>query len=143
MLADDTSSIDGIICPVQVISGLRGFSRRKNSPAGHKFKQHDFKTEQASIVSPYETPFFEFEVDTPLHSHAYGAGFNSISLLLSMIDGGYHLGQRNIKNLDSTESKSNLADLNTEEFREVVKSILQACEVQGGMAKMNLAVVGS
>ena len=42
-----------------------------------------------------------------------------------------------------------LTDLNTEQFADVVKSIvqdtLQACEVQGGMqgrAKMNLAVVG-
>ena len=40
-------------------------------------------------------------------------------------------------------------DLDTEQFTDVVKSIvqdtLQACEVQGGMrgrAKMNLAVVG-
>jgi hypothetical protein len=42
-----------------------------------------------------------------------------------------------------------LVDLDTDEFAEVVKSIvqdtLQACEVRGGMegrAKMNLAVVG-
>ena len=66
----------------------------------YSVQQHDFKTEQASIVTPYETPFFEFEVDrkieqfgniahvwsefemkTEPEGDAYGGGFNSISLL--------------------------------------------------------------
>jgi len=186
VLADDTSSIDNIIdAYYEVISGPVGFvydsDRDEKIHAQDaqvtKFfldgtvQQHDFKTEQASIVSPYETPFFEFEVDrrveqfgniahvwsefeikSQAEGDAYGAGFNSISLLF--IDDRWWISswstQYKEPATDSTESKSNqLADLNTEEFREVVKSIvqdtLQACEVQGGMegrAKMNLAVVG-
>lgn len=186
VLADDTSSIDNIIdAYYEVISGPVGFvydsDRDEKIHAQDaqvtKFfldgtvQQHDFKTEQASIVSPYETPFFEFEVDrrveqfgniahvwsefeikSQAEGDAYGAGFNSISLLF--IDDRWWISswstQYKEPATDSTESKSKqLADLNTEEFREVVKSIvqdtLQACEVQGGMegrAKMNLAVVG-
>lgn len=186
VLADDTSSIGNIIdAYYEVISGPVGFvydSERDEKIHAQdaqitKFfldgtlEQHDFKTEQASIVSPYEIPFFEFEVDrrveqfgniahvwsefeikSQAEGDAYGAGFNSISLLF--IDDRWWISswstQYKEPATDSTESKSKqLADLNTEEFREVVKSIvqdtLQACEVQGGMegrAKMNLAVVG-
>ena len=114
-VADDTASVDAIIdAYYEVISGPVGFvydaERDENIHAPDavitKFfldgtvQQHDFKTEQASIVTPYETPFFEFEVDrkieqfgniahvwsefemkTESDGDAYGGGFNSISLL--------------------------------------------------------------
>ena len=77
-VADDTASVDAIIdAYYEVISGPVGFvydadRDEKHSCAGRRdhevfldgtIQQHDFKTEQASIVTPYETPFFEFEVD--------------------------------------------------------------------------------
>ena len=83
---------------------------------------------------------------------AYGGGFNSISLLF--LDGRWWISswstQYKAPGTDSQElPPAQLVDLDTNEFAEVVKSIvqdtLQACEVQGGMegrAKMNLAVVG-
>ena len=185
VLADDTSSIDNIIdAYYEVISGPVGFvydsDRDEKIHAQDaqvtKFfldgtvQQHDFKTEQASIVSPYETPFFEFEVDRRVEQFGNIATFGvnlrlrakpraMLMVLVStasrcFIDDRWWISswstQYKEPATDSTESKSNqLADLNTEEFREVVKSIvqdtLQACEVQGGMegrAKMNLAVVG-
>ena len=57
--------------------------------------------------------------------------------------------QRSVSQSSKAPAAEKLTDLNTEQFADVVKSIvqdtLQACEVQGGMqgrAKMNLAVVG-
>lgn len=184
--ADDTTSVDAIIdAYYEVISGPVGFvydaERDENIHAPDalvtKFfldgtvQQHDFKTEQASIVSPYETPFFEFEVDrkieqfgniahvwsefemkTDPEGDAYGGGFNSISLLF-MDDRWWISSWSTHYKAPETDSQelppAQLVDLDTDEFAEVVKSIvqdtLQACEVQGGMegrAKMNLAVVG-
>jgi len=185
-VADDTASVDAIIdAYYEVISGPVGFvydaQRDENihtpDAAITKFfldgtvQQHDFKTEQASIVSPYETPFFEVEVDrkveqfgniaqvwsefemkTEPEGDAYGGGFNSISLLF--MDGRWSISswstQYTLSSAERADTPSaQLVDLNTDEFAEVVKSIvqdtLQACEVQGGMegrAKMNLAVVG-
>ncbi len=184
--ADDTASVDAIIdAYYEVISGPVGFvydaERDENIHAPDalitKFfldgtlQQHDFKTEQASIVSPYEAPFFEFEVDrkieqfgniahvwsefemkTEPEGDAYGGGFNSISL--SFMDGRWWIKswstQYKAPRADSQKlPPAQLVDLDTDEFAKVVKSIvqdtLQACEVQGGMegrAKMNLAVVG-
>jgi len=185
-VADDTASVDAIIdAYYEVISGPVGFvydaERDENihtpDAAITKFsldgtvQQHDFKTEQASIVSPYETPFFEFEVDrkveqfgnvahvwsefemrTEPEGDAYGGGFNSISLLF--MGGRWWISswstQYKVSSAERADTPATqLVDLNTDEFAEVVKSIvqdtLQACEVQGGMegrAKMNLAVVG-
>ena len=185
-VADDTASVDAIIdAYYEVISGPVGFvydaerDETIHTPdaAITKFfldgtvQQHNFKTEQASIVTPYETPFFEFEVDrkieqfgnvahvwsefemkTEPEGDAYGGGFNSISLLF--MDGRWWISswstQYKAPKPDSQQlPPTQLVDLDTDEFAEVVKSIvqdtLQACEVRGGMegrAKMNLAVVG-
>jgi hypothetical protein len=185
-VADDTASVDAIIdAYYEVISGPVGFvydaERDENIHASDaritKFfldgteQQHDFKTEQASIVTPYKTPFFEFEVDRKIEQFgnvahvwsefemkaepegdAYGGGFNSISLVF--MGGRWWISswstQYKAPTAKSQESlPAQLVDLDTDEFAEVVKSIvqdtLQACEVQGGMegrAKMNLAVVG-
>ena len=184
--ADDTSSVTAIIdAYYDVISGPAGFvydsARDENIHAKDalitKFfldgtvQQHDFKTEQASIVSPYKTAFFEIEVDRRVEQFGniahvwsefeiksqsegapYGAGFNSISLLFMDDRWWISSWSTQYKEPDTAAKKSKteqLVNLNTEEFAEVVKSIvqdtLQACEVQGGMqgrAKMNLAVVG-
>ena len=185
-LADDTSSVDAIVdAYYDVVSGPVGFvydaERDENIHTRDalitKFfldgtiQQHDFKTEQASIISPYEAPFFETEIDRKVHlfgniahvwsefemktepqGDAYGSGFNSISLLF--MDGRWWISSWSTQykevGVDARErAPDQLVDLDTEEFAEVVKSIvqdtLQACEVQGGMegrAKMNLAVVG-
>ena len=123
------------------------------------------------VVSPYESAFFEVEVDrqvkrfgnvahvwsefemkTAPDGAAYGGGFNSISLLF-MLDRWWISSwatQYKEPGAESTDlPPAQLVDLDTDEFAEVVKSIvqdtLQACEVRGGMegrAKMNLAVVG-
>lgn len=185
-VADDTASVDAIIdAYYEVISGPVGFvydaERDENIHTPDavitKFlldgtvQQHDLKTEQASIVSPYATAFFEIEVErkveqlgniahvwsefemkTQPEGDAYGGGFNSISLLF--MDGRWWISSWSTQYKALSEEGADapvtqLVDLNTEEFAEVVKSIvqdtLQACEVQGGMegrAKMNLAVVG-
>ena len=185
-VADDTASVDAIIdAYYEVISGPAGFvydaDRDANIHAQDalitKFlldgtvQQNDFEAEQASIVSPYESPFFEFEVDrkieqfgniahvwsefemkTDAEGDAYGGGFNSISLLF--MDGRWWISSWSTQYKDPTtgsqeSAPTQLTDLNTDEFAKVVKSIvqdtLQACEVQGGMqgrAKINLAVVG-
>ena len=184
--ADDTASIDAIIeAYYDVISGPEGFiydaDRDTNIHTKEalitKFsldgsmQQHPFETEQALVVSPYESAFFEVEVDrqvkrfgnvahvwsefemkTAPDGAAYGGGFNSISLLF-MLDRWWISSwatQYKEPGAESTDLPSaQLVDLNTDEFAEVVKSIvqdtLQACEVRGGMegrAKMNLAVVG-
>ena len=184
--ADDTSSVDAIIdAYYEVISGPIGFiydaERDENVHAPDalitkffldgRVQHHDFKTEQASIVSPYEVPFFEFEVEreieqfgniahvwsefemkTEPEGDAYGSGFNSISL--RFMDGRWWISSWSTQYKEPTHSSkestsTQLVDLSTDEFTEVVKSIvqdtLQACEVRGGMkgrAKMNLAVVG-
>jgi len=184
--ADDTASVDAIIdAYYEVISGPVGFvydaERDENIHTPDavitKFlldgtvQQHDLKTEQASIVSPYATPFFEIEVErkveqlgniahvwsefemkTQPEGDAYGGGFNSISLLF--MDGRWWISSwstqyKGLSDEGAEAPVTQLVDLNTDEFAEVVKSIvqdtLQACEVQGGMegrAKMNLAVVG-
>ena len=134
-------------------------------------QQHPFETEQALVVTPYESAFFEVEVDrkieqfgniahvwsefemkTDAEGDAYGGGFNSISLLF--MDGRWWISSWSTQYKEPTTGSqeyapTQLVDLNTDEFAKVVKSIvqdtLQACEVQGGMqgrAKMNLAVVG-
>ena len=184
--ADDTASIDAIIdAYYDVISGPEGFiydaDRDTNLHTKEalitKFsldgsmQQHPFQTEQALVVSPYESAFFEVEVDrqvkrfgnvahvwsefemkTAPDGAAYGGGFNSISLLF-MLDRWWISSwatQYKEPGAESTDLPSaQLVDLDTDEFAEVVKSIvqdtLQACEVRGGMegrAKMNLAVVG-
>jgi hypothetical protein len=184
--ADDTASIDAIIdAYYDVISGPEGFiydaDRDTNIHTKEalitKFsldgsmQQHPFETEKALVVSPYESAFFEVEVDrqvkrfgnvahvwsefemkTAPDGAAYGGGFNSISLLF-MLDRWWISSwatQYKEPGAESTDLPSaQLVDLNTDEFAEVVKSIvqdtLQACEVRGGMegrAKMNLAVVG-
>ena len=185
-VADDTASVDAIIdAYYEVISGPVGFvydaERDENIHTPDavitKFlldgtvQQHDLKTEQASIVSPYATPFFEIEVErkveqlgniahvwsefemkTQPEGDAYGGGFNSISLLF--MDGRWWISSwstqyKALSDGGGDAPVTQLVDLNTDEFAEVVKSIvqdtLQACEVQGGMegrAKMNLAVVG-
>ena len=184
--ADDTASIDAIIdAYYEVISGPEGFiydaDRDTNIHTKEalitKFsldgsmQQHPFETEQALVVSPYESAFFEVEVDrqvkrfgnvahvwsefemkTAPDGAAYGGGFNSISLLF-MLDRWWISSwatQYKEPGAESTDLPSaKLVDLDTDEFAEVVKSIVQdtlkACEVRGGMegrAKMNLAVVG-
>jgi len=184
--ADDTASVDAIIdAYYEVISGPEGFvydaDRDANIHAKEalitKFsldgsmQQHPFETEQALVVSPYESAFFEVEVDrqvkrfgnvahvwsefemkTAPDGAAYGGGFNSISLLF-MLDRWWISSwatQYKEPGAESTDLPSaQLVDLDTDEFAEVVKAIvqdtLQACEVRGGMegrAKMNLAVVG-
>ena len=185
-VADDSASVDAIIdAYYEVISGPVDFvydaERDENihMPDARVTKffldgtvqQHDFKTEQASIVTPYEVPFFEFEVDRKIEQFgnvahvwsefemktepggdAYGGGFNSISLLF--IDGRWWISSWSTQYKEPAakpkeSAPAQLVDLDTAQFAEVVKSIvqdtLQACEVQGGMegrAKMNLAVVG-
>lgn len=184
--ADDTASVDAIIdAYYDVISGPEGFvydaDRDTNIHAKEalitKFsldgsmQQHPFETEQALVVSPYESAFFEVEVDrqvkrfgnvahvwsefemkTAPKGEAYGGGFNSISLLFMMDRWWISSWATQYKEPGAELSdlpSAQLVDLDTDEFAEVVKSIvqdtLQACEVRGGMegrAKMNLAVVG-
>ena len=187
LAANDTQSVDAIIdAYYEVISGPAGFVYDAHRDAHIHTKdavitkffldgtlqQHDFKTEQASIISPYETAFFEFEVNrrgeqfgniahvwsefemknSPL-AEPHGAGFNSISLLF--MKGRWWISSWSTQYKDhspqpsKTPAAEKLTDLDTVQFADVVKSIvqdtLQACEVQGGMqgrAKMNLAVVG-
>ena len=184
--ADDTASIDAIIdAYYDVISGPEGFVYDADRDANFHVKealitkfsldgsmqQHPFETEQALVVSPYESAFFEVEVDrqvkrfgnvahvwsefeikTAPDGEVYSGGFNSISLLfmmdrwwISSWATQYKEPGEGVTDLPSAQ----LVDLDTDEFAKVVKSIvqdtLQACEVRGGMegrAKMNLAVVG-
>ena len=182
-VADDTASVDAIIdAYYEVISGPVGFvydaERDENihSPDAviTKFfldgtvQQHDFKTEQASIVTPYETPFFEFEVDrkieqfgniahvwsefemkTESDGDAYGGGFNSISLLFGrscwfvVVD-----TVQGARNRFPGITTSAIGRLGHEQFAEVVKSVsktrsgLRGSGGMEGRAKMNLAVVG-
>ena len=136
------------------------------------FQRHDLSTEQAMISVPYDQAFFEYEVDrrierygniahewseiemrTSPEAEPYSGGFNSISLYFK--DDRWWISSWSTQYKDPSlnplkaPAAEKLTDLNTEQFADVVKSIvqdtLQACEVQGGMqgrAKMNLAVVG-
>ena len=136
------------------------------------FQRHDLSTEQSMISVPYEQPFFEFEVNRRVERYGniahvwsefemrisaeaepFDRGFNSISLYFK--DDRWWISswstQYKDPSFESSESVpvEKLTDLNTKQFADVVKGIvqdtLQACEVQGGMqgrAKMNLAVVG-
>ena len=136
------------------------------------FQRHDLSAEQAMILVPYEQAFYESEVDrhierygniahvwsefemrTSPESKPYSGGFNSISLYFK--DDRWWISSWSTQYKDPSLEPSiastveKLTDLDTEQFADVVKSIvqdtLQACEVQGGMkgrAKMNLAVVG-
>ena len=137
-----------------------------------RFQRHDLSTEQATISVPYDQAFFESEVDRRIEwygniahvwsefemraspeAEPYSGGFNSISLYFK--DNRWWISSWSTQYKDPSfePSKSpaagKLTDLDTEQFADVVKGIvqdtLQACEVQGGMqgrAKMNLAVVG-
>ena len=137
-----------------------------------RFQRHDLGTEQAMISVPYEQAFFESEVDRRVERYGniahvwsefemrtspaaepYSSGFNSISLFFQ--NGRWWISSWSTQYKDPSFEPSKapapekLTDLDTEQFADVVKSIvqdtLQACEVQGGMqgrAKMNLAVVG-
>ena len=137
-----------------------------------RFQRHDLSVEQGMISVPYDQAFFESEVDrrierygniahvwsefemrTSLEAEPYSSGFNSISLYFK--DDRWWISSWSTQYKDPSLNPSKapvaekLTDLNTEQFADVVKSIvqdtLQACEVQGGMqgrAKMNLAVVG-
>ena len=136
------------------------------------FQRHDLSAEQAMISVPYEQAFFEYEVDRRVERYGniahvwsefemraspeaepYNSGFNSISLYFKEDRWWISSWSTQYKDPSLEPSKSSaaekLTDLDTEQFADVVKSIvqatLQACEVQGGMqgrAKMNLAVVG-
>ena len=90
---------------------------------------------------------------TSLEAEPYSGGFNSISLYFK--DDRWWISSWSTQYKDPSLNPSKapaagkLTDLDTEQFADVVKSIvqdtLQACEVHGGMqgrAKMNLAVVG-
>ena len=184
--ADDTASIDAIIdAYYDVISGPEGFVYDADRDANIHVKealitkfsldgsmqQHPFEKEQALVVSPYESAFFEVEVDrqvkrfgnvahvwsefeikTAPDGAVYSGCCNSISFLfmmdrwwISSWATQYREPGEGVTDLPSAQ----LVDLDTDEFAKVVKSIvqdtLQACEVRGGMegrAKMNLAVVG-
>jgi len=137
-----------------------------------RFQRHDLSAEQATISVPYDQAFFEYEVDrrierygniahvwsefemrTSPEAEPYSGGFNSISLYFK--DDRWWISSWSTQYKDPSlnplkaPAAEKLTDLNTEQFADVVKSIvqdtLQACEVQGGMqgrAKMNLAVVG-
>ena len=137
-----------------------------------RFQRHDLGAEQAMISVPYDQAFFESEVDrrierygniahvwsefemrTAPEAEPYSGGFNSISLYFK--DDRWWISSWSTQYKDPSLEPSKapaaekLTDLDTEQFADVVKSIvqdtLQACEVQGGMqgrAKMNLAVVG-
>ena len=137
-----------------------------------RFQRHDLSTEQAMISVPYDQAFFEYEVDRRIERYGniahvwsefemrtfpeaepYSGGFNSISLYFK--DDRWWISSWSTQYKDPSlnplkaPAAEKLTDLNTEQFADVVKSIvqdtLQACEVQGGMqgrAKMNLAVVG-
>ena len=137
-----------------------------------RFQRHDLSTEQAMISVPYDQAFFESEVERRIERYGniahvwsefemraspeaepYSGGFNSISLYFK--DNRWWISSWSTQYKDPSlePSKSpaagKLTDLDTEQFADVVKGIvqdtLQACEVQGGMqgrAKMNLAVVG-
>ena len=136
------------------------------------FQRHDLSAEQAIISVPYDQAFFETEVDRRIEQYGniahvwsefemrtspeaepYSGGFNSISLYFK--DDRWWISSWSTQYKDPSLEPSEvstaekLTDLNTEQFADVVKSIvqdtLQACEVRGGMqgrAKMNLAVVG-
>jgi hypothetical protein len=137
-----------------------------------RFQRHDLSVEQGMISVPYDQAFFESEVDrrierygniahvwsefemqTSLEAEPYSGGFNSISLYFKddrwwISSWSTQYKDPSIKPLKAPAAEK-LTDLDTEQFADVVKSIvqdtLQACEVQGGMkgrAKMNLAVVG-
>ena len=137
-----------------------------------RFQRHDLSAEQAMISVPYDQAFFESEVERRIERYGniahvwsefemraspeaepYSGGFNSISLYFK--DNRWWISSWSTQYKDPSfePSKSpaagKLTDLDTEQFADVVKGIvqdtLQACEVQGGMqgrAKMNLAVVG-
>ena len=137
-----------------------------------RFQRHDLSAEQAMISVPYDRAFYESEVDRRIErygniahvwsefeirtfpeSEPYSGGFNSISLYFK--DDRWWISSWSTQYKDPSlnplkaPAAEKLTDLNTEQFADVVKSIvqdtLQACEVQGGMqgrAKMNLAVVG-
>ena len=137
-----------------------------------RFQRHDLSAEQATISVPYDQAFFEYEVDrrierygniarvwsefemrTSPEAEPFSSGFNSISLYFK--DDRWWISSWSTQYKDPSlnplkaPAAEKLTDLNTEQFADVVKSIvqdtLQACEVQGGMqgrAKMNLAVVG-
>ncbi len=137
-----------------------------------RFQRHDLSAEQAMISVPYDQAFFEsevnrrverygniahvwseFEMRTSPEAEPYNGGFNSISLYFR--DDRWWISSWSTQYKDPSLKPSKapaaekLTDLDTEQFADVVKSIvqdtLQACEVQGGMqgrAKMNLAVVG-
>ena len=171
--ADDTASVDAIIdAYYDVISGPEGFvydaDRDANIHAKEalitKFsldgsmQQHPFETEQALVVSPYESAFFEVEVDrqvkrfgnvahvwsefeikTAPEGEAYGGGFNSISLLFMMDRWWISSWATQYKEPGvelSALPSAQLVDLDTDEFAEVVKSIvqdpLQAHEIREG-----------
>ncbi len=137
-----------------------------------RFQRHDLSAEQAMISVPYDQAFFEsevnrrierygniahvwseFEMRTSPDAEPYSSGFNSISLYFK--EDRWWISSWSTQYKDPSLKPSEvpaadkLTDLDTEQFTDVVKSIvqdtLQACEVQGGMqgrAKMNLAVVG-
>ena len=137
-----------------------------------RFQRHDLSAEQAMISVPYDQAFFEsevnrrierygniahvwseFEMRTSPEADPYSGGFNSISLYFK--DDRWWISSWSTQYKDPslkpsrTPAAEKLTDLDTAQFADVVKSIvqdtLQACEVQGGMqgrAKMNLAVVG-
>ena len=137
-----------------------------------RFQRHDLSVEQSMISVPYDQAFFESEVDrrierygniahvwsefemrTSPEAEPYSGGFNSISLYFK--DDRWWISSWSTQykdpslELSAASAAEKLTDLDTEQFADVVKSIvqdtLQACEVQGGMqgrAKMNLAVVG-
>jgi len=137
-----------------------------------RFQRHNLVKEQTMITVPYDAGFFEFEVgrrvehteniahvwsDFEVRSKPQGEvldrGVNSISLFFR--DQRWWISswstQYTEARIEASEGAvpAQLTDLNTDQFAEVVKTIvqdtLQACEVQGAMegrAKMNLAVVG-
>ena len=137
-----------------------------------RFQRHDLSAEQAMILVPYDQASFESEVDrhierygniahvwsefvmrTSPEAEPYSGGFNSISLYFKDDRWWISSWSTQYKDPSLKPSKAStakkLTDLDTEQFADVVKIIvqdtLQACEVQGGMqgrAKMNLAVVG-
>jgi hypothetical protein len=137
-----------------------------------RFQRHDLSAEQAMISVPYDQAFFEAEVDRRIERYGniahvwsefemrsspeaepHSGGFNSISLYfknerwwISSWSTQYKDPSLQVSEASTAEK---LTDLDTEQFADVVKNIvqdtLQACEVQGGMqgrAKMNLVVVG-
>ena len=130
-----------------------------------RFQRHDLSTEQAMISVPYDQAFFEYEVGrrierygniahvwsefemrTSPEAEPYSGGFNSISLYFK--DDRWWISSWSTQYKDPSLNPSKaptvekLTDLNTEQFADVVKSIvqdtLQACEVQGGMQGLSL-----